>query len=81
MTRNSKIFANQFVPFLMKHHAFSQYISYYVANFPDTPLDWLIDTTSLNCWISCAFDFDDTPEGFEFWTRLNKEWLVVARHF
>lgn len=81
MTRNSKIFVNQFIPFLVAHQAFDWYVSNFIVSFPHMPLNQFIDTVLIDCWISCAFDFYDVPEGFDFWTRLNKEWQSVARHF
>ncbi len=81
MTRNSKIFAEQFVPFLVAHHAFGRYVSNYTASFPRLLLDRFIDTSSVGFWISFAFDFEDTPEGYGFWLRLHEEWHSIARHF
>lgn len=81
MTRNSEIFINQFIPFLVAHQAFDWYVSNFIASFSRMPLDQFIDTTSVECWLNCSFDFDDTPEGFDFWSLLNKEWQAAARPF
>lgn len=81
MTRNSKIFVNQFIPFLFAHQAFDLYVSNFIVNFPCMPLNQFIDSTLVNCWITCAFVFCNTPEGFDFWNRMSKEWQSVARHF
>lgn len=34
-----------------------------------------ITSTPLNSLISCAFDWDDTTDGNDFWRRLDKEWI------
>ena len=81
MTRNFKIFANQFVPFLAAHRAFGRYVSNFVDNFPHMHLDRFIDSTVIDCWILCAFNFDDTLEGLDFWVRMNKEWQAVVSTF
>lgn len=81
MTRNSKIFIDQFIPFLVAHQAFDRYFSNFTASFSRMPLNQFINTTVINCWISCAFCFDATPEGFDFWVRMNEEWQAAARHF
>lgn len=81
MTRNSKIFVNQFIPFLVAHRALDWYVANFIASFPRMPLDQFVDTTVIDCWIVCAFDFDKTSEGHDFWFRLNNEWRAIARHF
>jgi len=81
MTRNSKIFVNQFIPFLMAHRAFDRYTSNFLASFPYLSLSRFIDVCEIAYWLDCAFDFADTPEGLDFWTRIHKEWQAVARHF
>lgn len=81
MTRNSKIFIDQFIPFLVSHRAFDRYVSNFITGLHYVPLSRFIDTTVIDCWISCAFAFDNTPEGLDFWVRITKEWQAVARHF
>ena len=81
MTRKSKIFVNQFIPFLVAHQAFDWYVANFIASFSRMPLDQFVDSTIVDCWIDCAFDFDDTFEGRDFWLRLNNEWRAIARHF
>lgn len=35
-----------------------------------------IASTPLNSLISCAVDWYDTTEGYKFWRRLDKEWII-----
>lgn len=82
MTHIFKIFVSQFIPFLVARQAFDQYVLNFSASFFfRISLDEFIGTTEIDRWIKCAFKFEDTPEGFDFWMRINKEWQDIATHF
>lgn len=81
MTRNLKIFANQFLPFLAARQASDLYVSNFIACLDHRPLGEFVNSVSINCWIDCAFCFAETPEGVDFWARVHKDWQAVARHF
>lgn len=39
----------------------------------------LITASSPELWISAAFRWRDTPEGYTFWNKVNEEWLTCIK--
>lgn len=80
MTHKSKIFFTRFIPFLAAHQVLDLFLSNYDFSFPRMLLERFADSTATDCWLSSAFVFDETPEGFEFWIRVSSEWKEIVKH-
>ena len=80
MTRNFKVFIDQFIPFLASYDASNSHVSNFFASFSFLPLSLFIESTTADFWIEGAFTFAYTPEGHDFWSRVNKEWRSIAKH-
>ena len=66
---------NKFIDFLVENKAYRQYM-HNLAYVPGNSWGWEVyrDTTEESDWVLSAFEFDESPEGNDFWWELAKKW-------
>ena len=67
-----------FVNFLKKHGAYEQYIANAMIDHEAT-IAGIIERNDEMVWIGCAFDWENSQEGFDYWSVLDDEWQEVVK--
>ena len=62
-----------FVLFLEEHSVLNQY----VHNILGKKISDIVNSVSPGCWISGVFIWNQTPEGRDFWKKLDEEWVSL----
>ena len=65
--------------FLKHHRVYSKFqrnrngTSLYYQTRPNTPVNHMV------CY--CGFDWENTPEGFDYWRIISHKWVGLCNHF
>jgi len=72
-----------FEEFLIKKNILNKFIEYFYKNktFNKKILVNYIDNCLKIDYIEYAFDWDRTPEGFDYWDKINDEWMEYFRKY
>lgn len=70
-----------FIRFLKNNNAYNAYVynCIYCSPSPFKGL-YTLKWTSPNLWISHAFKYNSTPQGFELWHALSRAWNFWMEH-
>jgi len=68
--------ALSFVRFIDREGLYSNYASYLCTRHGRSVFDFLFRAEPVN-YISGAFGFADTSEGYDFWFELSKKWIKI----
>lgn len=66
----------KFIEFLKKENAFTSYLHYFEVEETKSGglSDWLL-IKEPDCFLDCAFNWENTLEGENYWDDLNEKWL------
>lgn len=67
-----------FVNFLKEHGAYEQYIANAMTDHEET-IAGIMDRNIAEHWIDCAFYWENSQEGFDYWNVLDEEWQEVIK--
>lgn len=73
----------RFFGFLLERDVLCKYFCYFTmddCNFYRF-FSYDLERISAECYIEDAFTWDDTAEGYEFWSDLNDSWIEHYRYF
>lgn len=81
MNNNKKknIYIVRFSRYLKENGLFSRYLEYYKKDEinKNRPLQWFLRVIDPFEYISNAFTWDETEEGFDFWAEKHSEWVSI----
>lgn len=69
----------KFIDFLKKENAFDSYVTHFNEHRKGAMIEWL-NVKDPEDYIDCAFLWERTSEGWEYWNKLNEQWLKIIQN-
>ena len=64
----------KFIDFLKRENAFDSYVTNFDEHRKGAMIEWL-NVKEPDNFLDCAFLWDESVKGWEYWNSLNEKWL------